>query len=221
MMAARHEPPRHVAIEGPIGVGKTTLSHRLAERLSASVMLEAPADNPFLARFYADPAAWALPTQLSYLLQRVRQARDMAQRDLFAPRLVTDFMVEKDRLFAELTLATDELDLYLQVYNELLSDLPRPDLVIYLHAPVDTLLERIARRGIDYEQSIEGTYLERLGAAYGRFFADYVAAPLLVIDTTTVNLAESDDALDAVYEAAMRLESGREFLGDRNLLVAG
>lgn len=210
--------PRYIAVEGPIGVGKTTLTHRLAGALQATVLLEAPAENPFLARFYADPLAWALPTQLTYLLQRVRQSRDLAQRDLFAPRLVSDFMVEKDRLFAELTLQSDELDLYTQVYDELLADLPRPDLVIYLHAPVGTLLERIARRGIDYEQSIEAQYLERLGVAYGRFFADYRDAPLLIVDAASMDLAASDGAFDALVEAACRLRQGREFLGPRDLL---
>ena len=210
-------PLRHVAIEGAIGVGKTTLTHRLAAALGGAVMLEEPAENPFLARFYSDPSAWALPTQLSFLLQRVRQARDMMQRDLFAPLLVADFMVEKDRLFAELTLQSEELDLYLQVYAELLANLPRPDVVIYLHAPIETLLERIARRGIDYEQSIEGAYLERLGSAYGRFFANYQDAPLLVVDTQHVNLAESDDALDRIADAAKARGFARRFLGADDL----
>jgi deoxyguanosine kinase len=208
---------KHIAIEGPIGVGKTTLCHRLAEVLGGVVMLEAPSDNPFLARFYADPVAWALPTQLSFLLQRVRQARDMTQRDLFAPLLISDFMVEKDRMFAELTLQPDELDLYLQVYQELLSDLPRPDLVIYLYARIDTLLNRIARRGIDYEQSIESDYLERLGTVYGRFFADYRDAPLLVVDTNAMNLAASDEALDVLVEATRNVDFTVKFLGPDDL----
>ncbi len=187
---------RHIALEGPIGVGKTTLARRLSVALSASLLLEAPGDNPFLARFYNDPEAWALPTQLTFLLQRMRQARELGQRDLFSPRLISDFLVDKDCLFAQLTLASDQLALYQQLYDELLEGVPAPDLVIYLHAPIPVLLERINRRAIDYEQTIEANYLERLCILYAEFFAVYEAAPVIVVDTVNLNFSTSDRALN-------------------------
>lgn len=204
--------PRHIAIEGVIGVGKTTLARALAARLDGQTLLEAPGENPFLERFYADQSAWALPTQLSFLLQRTRQARELVQPGLFSSTTVTDFMVEKDCLFAELTLSGDELTLYTQVYAEIMSGLPVPDLVIFLHADLQHLRSRIARRAIGYEQTIEDDYLLRLGQLYARFFAHYAAAPLIVVDTEALNFAEDERALDELLTCARGLTAGRRYL---------
>jgi deoxyguanosine kinase len=204
--------PRHIAIEGPIGVGKTTLTRAIATLLDARMVIEVPSENPFLERFYSDARAWALPTQLTFLLQRARQARELIQPELFARTVVSDFIVEKDRIFAELTLAADELELYLQVYSEIMGGIPVPDLVIYLHAPIEILQARILARAIDYEQTISAEYLAELGRAYGQFFSQYHSAPLLIVDTTALNFAEDDTALHKLLSAAMQVDSGRSFL---------
>ena len=209
---ARGSVPRHIAIEGPIGVGKTTLTRAIANALDGRTVLEAPVDNPFLERFYTDARAWALPTQLTFLLQRARQARELVQPQLFAATVVSDFMVEKDRIFAELTLESDELDLYCQVYDEIMGGMPVPDLVIYLHAPVEVLHARIAARAIAYEQTISGEYLQDLGRAYGRFFAEYRSAPLLIVDTSALNFADAPNALKRLLDAATQVADGRSFL---------
>lgn len=158
----RSDPPNHIVVEGPIGVGKTTLAKRLADSLQAELILERPEQNPFLERYYRDPVNAALPAQLYFLLERARTAQALRQGDMFAPRRVVDFLLDKDRLFAQLTLNDDELRLYEQIYASLTLDAPAPDLVIYLQAPVDVLLERIAKRGIAYEQAIGRAYLSRL-----------------------------------------------------------
>ncbi|MEO1576854.1 MAG: deoxynucleoside kinase [Pseudomonadota bacterium] len=201
----------YTAIEGPIGVGKTSLARRLAERTDAELVLEQPMDNPFLARFYEDPRGAALPTQLHFLFQRARQCQDMRQSDLFAPRRVSDFMLEKDRLFAQLNLDNDELALYDMVYDKLAIDAPPPDLVIYLQADVGTLKERIRERGIAFEQSISEDYLRRLSDAYTRFFHHFSSAPLLIVNTQRSNFAASDDALCGLIAQIERLKSGRRF----------
>jgi len=151
--------PDYIVIEGPIGVGKTTLARRLADSFGTELLLEGPDENPFLPRFYEDPAGTALPTQLFFLFQRARQVQSLRQGDMFRPVRIADFLIEKDRLFAELNLGEDELDLYHQVYEQLTLDAPAPDLVIYLQAPVDALMARIRRRGVDYEQGIDEGYL--------------------------------------------------------------
>ena len=161
---------RYIAIEGPIGVGKTGLARRLAEALDSELVLEEAGANPFLERFYHDPRAAALPTQLFFLFQRVAQLERLRQADMFSDLRVSDFLIDKDRLFAQTTLDRHELSLYERVYETLDFDPPIPDLVVYLQAPVDTLLFRIARRGIAYEKEIGRRYLERLAEAYSRFF---------------------------------------------------
>jgi deoxyguanosine kinase len=174
---------RFIAIEGPIGVGKTTLTRALAHTLNASTLLEKPADNPFLARFYTDRARYALPTQMTFLFERVDQFRIAAQGRLFDERMVSDFMFDKDTLFAKLTLSDEEYALYRQVYTHLVPSVTAPDCVIYLHASVSTLMQRIARRGIAMERSgIDEAYLQRLCDAYEAFFAQYEAAPVIRID---------------------------------------
>src|SRR6516162_4167412 len=167
---------KFIVVEGPIGVGKTSLARRLCGSLSAQGIFEQAAQNPFLERFYRNPRAGALPTQLYFLLQRAQQLASLKQADLFARVRVADYLLEKDRLFARVTLDDAEYGLYEQVYAKLDIQTPKPDLVVYLQAPVDVLLERVARRGIEYEQHIERAYLERLNEAYARFFHEYEAA---------------------------------------------
>lgn len=191
---------RIIAIEGPIGVGKTTLARRLAQTYATDLMLETANENPFLPKFYADPARFALPTQLYFLFQRVEQLQKFRQDDLFRPVYITDYMLEKDRIFAELTLKRAEFEMYCSVYERVVEDVPDPDLVIYLQAPVSSLFGRIVRRGLDYEQSIEASYLERLCSSYVEFFQRYERAPVLMIDTETVNFADCDED----YELLLR-----------------
>ena len=191
--AATH---RFIVVEGPIGVGKTSLAQRLAVTLSAELVLEQAAQNPFLERFYRNPRVGALPAQLSFLFQRAQQLTALAQQDLFAPVRVADYLIDKDRLFARTTLDEEEYALYEQVHAKLDIQAPKPDLVIYLQAPVDVLLERIARRGIDFEQCIERAYLERLNEAYARFFHEYDAAPLLIVNAATIDPISSQADFD-------------------------
>jgi deoxyadenosine/deoxycytidine kinase len=200
---------RFVAIEGPIGVGKTSLARRLCESLSAEPVFEQATANPFLERFYRNPSAGALPAQLYFLFQRAQQLGSLKQQDLFAPVRVADYLLEKDRLFASVTLDEAELALYEQVYAKLDIASPKPDLVLYLQAPVDVLMERIARRGIEYERQIDRNYLERLNEAYARFFHDYEAAPLLIVNAASIdpisNQADYDELLGAIH----RMKRGR------------
>ena len=181
--------PRYVVIDGPIGAGKTTLARRLAADSGARLLLEKPEDNPFLPRFYRDPTTGALPAQLVFLLQRAGQCEAFAQGDLFDEQWVADFLFDKDRLFAELTLSQGDLALYDSIFKRLAWTVPAPSAVIYLTAPVDVLMERIAERGRSYEAPITGGYLQDLSAVYARYFAQYRAAPVIEIDVSQVDLA--------------------------------
>ncbi len=202
---------RYIAIEGPIGVGKTSLARRLAESLDSELLLEGADANPFLERFYRDPRGAALPTQLFFLFQRVQQVEQLRQADIFSDTRVSDFMIEKDRLFAEINLDRDELRLYDKVFESLKVAPPAPDLVIYLQAPVDTLLFRIARRGIGFEQRINRRYLERLTDAYARFFHDYADAPLLIVNASTIDPIHNDMHYQMLLDEIVRVRSGRHF----------
>jgi deoxyguanosine kinase len=202
----------YIVVEGPIGVGKTTLARRLAHSLNGETLLEVPQDNPFLSRFYENPRAHALSTQLFFLLQRAEQMREFAQGDMFAAVRVADFMLEKDRLFAELTLEHDEFQLYCDVYKQLVPDPPKPDLVIYLQAPVEVLLERVAQRGIEYEDNIQPRYLQRLAAAYTQFFYHFKSAPLVIVNAAEINLAHGDEDYDLLFEQLQTIRKGRHYL---------
>jgi deoxyguanosine kinase len=202
---------RFVVVEGPIGVGKTSLARRLARSFGSELVLEQAEENPFLARFYANPRAAAFPTQLFFLFQRTRQLEDIRQHDLFERVRVADYLLDKDRLFAQLTLDEQEFGLYEQVYARLAIDAPVPDLVIYLQAPVDVLLERIARRGIRYEQQIERAYLERLQDAYKRFFHAYDAAPLLIVNAAQADFVSSDGDYEQLFAQIVRIRRGRHY----------
>ncbi len=199
-------PHRFVVVEGPIGAGKTSLARRLAESLSAELVLEQAEENPFLERFYRNPRAGAFPTQLHFLFQRARQLQQLRQQDLFEPVRVADYLLEKDRLFARVTLDDEEYALYEQVYGRLALDAPVPDLVVYLQAPVEVLLERIAKRGIKYEQYIDRAYLERLLEAYTRFFHHYDSSPLLIVNATDIDPVSSDADFEQLF-AEIRMET--------------
>ncbi len=210
---------RYVVVEGPIGVGKTSLANRLAAEFESELMLEKAEENPFLADFYRNPQQHALSAQLFFLLQRAQQVQDFRQTDLFQHRTVADFMVDKDRLFAELTLDADELALYNQIYEHLTFDAPRPDLVIYLQAPVDALRERIANRGITYEQQIRDDYLQRLSDAYTRFFHDYDDGALLTVNTRAMDPINNEEDYRAILEKIDTIHSGRHYFNQSSFAL--
>ena len=204
--------PGYVVVEGPIGVGKTSLAMRLADVFSATPLLEHPGENPFLERFYQSRKHFALPTQLFFLFQRARQIEQLKQGDMFSNGYVADFLLDKDKLFARANLDDDELRLYDQVYAQMSLDLPVPDLVIYLQAPVDVLHERVRRRGVDYERLIERDYLQTLVDAYTRFFHHYTAAPLLVVNAERINIVDNDEDFQMLLSHIRKVRSGRHFL---------
>ncbi len=203
--------PDYIVVEGPIGVGKTSLARRLAETFGTELLLEGAHENPFLERFYKDPQRAALPTQLFFLFQRAQQVQDMRQGDMFTPVRVADFLMEKDRLFAQTTLDDDELTLYEQAYTHLAIEAPRPDLVIYLQAPVDVLLERIRKRDREYERHIDSDYLQRLVDAYTRFFHQYEDAPLLIVNAAGFNPVDNQMDYDALLEQIGETRAGRHY----------
>ena len=203
--------PRYIAVEGPLGAGKTSLARRLADSLSADLVLEEVYENPFLERFYRDGQSAALPAQMFFLFMRARQMESMRQSDLFSSVRVSDYLFAKDRLFAELNLSTDELQLYNQVEATLAIDAPVPDLVIYLQASVDSLLERIARRGVLYERAIDRRYLERLTDAYARFFHAYDDGPLLIVNASQIDPINNDADYAQLFQQIERTTGGRHF----------
>jgi deoxyadenosine/deoxycytidine kinase len=211
--AGKHEssPHRFIVVEGPIGVGKTSLARRLAKTFAADLVLEQAEENPFLERFYRNPKSGAFPTQLFFLFQRARQLEELLQQDLFAATRIGDYLLDKDRLFARLTLDSEEYALYEQVYAKLAVRTPAPDLVIYLQAPVDVLMERIARRGIRYELQIDRAYLERLMEAYARYFHEYSGAPLLIVNAAQVDFVSNDLDYAQLVEQVLRTKRGRHY----------
>ena len=202
---------RFIAIEGPIGVGKTSLARRLAATYGTDLLLEDAAGNPFLPKFYEDPARHALATQLHFLFNRSRALQGRRQGDLFSPRVISDFLFAKDRLFARVVLEPDEYALYEDIYRRFVEQLPQPALVIYLQAPVPTLLRRIARRGIGYERGIEAAYLERLCEEYVHFFHFYDDAPLLIVNAEAMNLVDDEHHYTLLLEEIERGVTGRRY----------
>jgi deoxyadenosine/deoxycytidine kinase len=212
-------PHRFVVVEGPIGVGKTSLARRLAKSFGSELVLEQGDENPFLERFYRNPRAAAFQTQLYFLFQRARQMQELRQADLFERVRVSDYLLDKDRLFARLTLDDEEFALYEQVYARLAIDAPVPDLIVYLQAPVDVLLERIARRGIQYEQAIERRYLERLVESYSRFFLEFDAAPVLIVNAAEIDLVGSDGDYAGLLAEVTRARKGRHYFNPLKSLL--
>ena len=204
--------PKYIAVEGPIGVGKTTLANKLAETFNYDILLEQPSENPFLESFYKNPGQSALAAQLFFLFQRMQQIQDLKQRSLFEPVRVADFVIEKDRLFAEVNLSKEEMQLYNKVYDHLTIDAPTPDLVIYLQAPVDVLLDRINRRGNPNEKYLTADYLERLNEAYSKFFLYYESAPLLIVNAAGINLHDSESDYEMLVDNIMSNPKGKNFL---------
>lgn len=203
---------RHIVVEGPIGVGKTSLARRLGNYLDIPLLLEQPETNPFLGRFYEDPQRYALQTQLFFLFQRIDHLQNLSQSALFARATVCDYLLEKDALFASLTLAEDEYRLYRQVYDRVaLPASAAPDLVIYLQASPQTLISRVRKRGIDMERKISDDYLTRLSEGYTRFFHDYDAAPVMVVNSEHINFVDHDDDFQLLIQRIESMRGHREY----------
>ena len=202
---------RYIVVEGPIGAGKTSLARRLSAQLGKALLLEDPNANPFLARFYEDQRRHALATQLFFLFQRVQQVAGLKQVDLFDGGTVADFILDKDPLFARLTLSDDELQLYQKIYGHLMPQAPTPDLVIYLEASAEKLVERVQRRGMTYERHISEQYLMRLAEAYRTYFYQFSAAPLLIVNSDHLNFVDVADDFDLLLRRISEMRGPREF----------
>ena len=211
--------PRFIAVEGPIGVGKTSLTKRLAETFNYELLLENAEENPFLDRFYKNPRQHALATQLFFLFQRAQQIAESRQSDLFEPVRVSDFLIDKDRLFAELNLEKDEYDLYHKVYQHLVIDAPKPDLVIYLQAPTEVLLQRIQKRGVPSEQMIESEYLNQLNRAYTEFFHYYSDSKLLIVNSAEIDLVANDEDYEQLVTYILSLPNGTHYFNPKPTLL--
>jgi len=202
---------RYIVVEGPIGAGKTSLARQLAAHVAGDALLERPQDNPFLERFYEDMARFALPTQLTFLFQRIDQLRGVGQFDMFRRATVGDFLLDKDPLFARLNLSDAEYLLYEKVYSHLKPEAPTPDLVIYLQAPVETLVERVHRRGVEYERTMSAHYLAKIADAYSRYFYQYDEAPLLIVNSERLNFVANADHLGLLLSHVASMRGRREF----------
>jgi len=204
----------HIAVEGAIGVGKTTLARALADRLNSSLILEQADDNPFLETFYENPERHALAVQLSFLFSRLKQWQELHQQELFHQGMVSDYIFGKDRLFATITLSDAELALYDQVARAVAIDLPRPDLVIYLQSKPDVIMNRIKLRGRRFEKGLNADYLKRVIGAYDQYFFRYQETPLLIVQTDKLNFAEQPEDIEALIDRIGRMRSGTEFWAD-------
>jgi len=204
----------HIAIEGAIGVGKTTLTQKLADKLGSSTFFEHIDDNPFIELFYQDPTRHALAVQLSFLFSRLKHWQSLNQQDLFSQGIVSDYLFAKDHIFATVTLSDEELTLYEQVSRLMQVDLHRPDLVIYLQSKPDVIMERIRRRNRDMERALNMDYLQRIITAYDQYFFHYQDAPLLIVQTDRMNFAAHDEAVDSLVERISAMASQTEFWAD-------
>ena len=202
---------RYVVVEGPIGAGKTSLARVIAQHAGGEELFERPEDNPFLERFYGDMPRFALATQLTFLFQRADQLAGVGQFDMFRKLTVADFLLDKDPLFARLNLTDAEYGLYEKVYSHLKPQTPTPDLVIYLQAPVETLVERVHRRGVNFERRISAQYLSRLADAYGRYFYAYEAAPLLIVNSERLNFVDDEEHVQLLLARIASMRGRREF----------
>lgn len=211
--------PQYIVVEGPIGVGKTTLARRLAESFGSDLLLEGAEENPFLERFYQDPRSAALQTQLFFLFQRAQQLKALRQGDMFQPVRVADYIMEKDRLFAELTLDKEEFKLYEQVYTHVTLDAPQPDLVVYLQAPVEVLRRRIIERGRGYEKNMDADYLQRLSESYMQFFHNYSQASLLIVNAAEIDFANNQQDYELLLEQVRKIRSGRHYFNPAQLVL--
>jgi len=213
----RGEMPRYIVVEGPIGAGKTTLAHRIAASLNYEVLLEKAEENPFLGRFYRKPREAALSAQLFFLLQRLQQIRELSQGDIFTPARVSDFMMERELLFAGVSVGREEMDLYRELHQRLVTDIPRPERVVYLQAPPAVLLKRVRARGRAMEQRIERDYLDKLNQAYSRFFMEYDQCPLLIVNAAQVDLVNNPEEYRRFLDLLLCADGGRHFINTRSL----
>lgn len=209
--------PEFIVVEGPIGVGKTSLAKQLAETFNIELLLESACENPFLPAFYENPGTAALPTQLHFLFQRVKQIETLHQTDMFKPSHIADFLIDKDKLFAKVTLNDDEYDLYQQVYNRLILAAPVPDLVIYLQASPEILLSRILNRGIDFEKNIDELYLKKISDAYIEFFYHYDSSPLLIVNTENFDPVNNNTNYNILLEYINKLPHGRHYFNPHDI----
>jgi len=206
----------HIAVEGAIGVGKSTVAQRLADRLGSGTLLESVDDNPFVELFYQNPSRHALAVQLSFLFSRLKQWQSIHQLNLFSQGMVSDYLFAKDRLFASINLTDEEFTLYDQVARLVSVDIPKPDLVIYLQSDHNIIMERIRSRNRSMERGLTPDYLQRVMAGYDNFFFHYQETPLLVVQTDKLNFAESDEAIDALIDRIQNMRSGTEFWADHS-----
>jgi len=211
--------PGFIAIEGAIGAGKTTLAKRLADTFYCDTLLEKADENPFLERFYQDRTSHALPTQLFFLFQRAQQLKELQQGDIFRSTQVSDFLIDKDPLFAEVTLEKDELAIYQQVYEQLRIKTPTPNLVIYLQSPINTLMKRIKHRGIQAEQMIDSQYLENLNDAYTRFFHFYDQSPLLIVNANEIDWVNNQESYQKLVDYILSIKKGRHYFNPTSTLL--
>jgi len=205
---------KHIAIEGPIGVGKTTLAQAMADRLGAATFFERIDDNPFIELYYDDPERHALSVQLSFLFSRLKQWQELHQQELFHQGMISDYIFAKDRLFATVTLSDAEFSLYDKVTRAVAVDLPRPDLVVYLQSDPDVIMKRIKKRGRRFENGLSHAYLRRVIAAYDHFFFHYNETPLLIVQTDKLNFADKPEDIDALLQRIGAMRSGTEFWAD-------
>lgn len=210
--------PLYVAVEGPIGVGKTTLVRRLRDRLQSRLVLEVVEENPFLPLFYQDRERYAFQTQLFFLMSRFRQQQELLQTDLFEPGILSDYHLLKDRIFARLTLKDEELALYERVYQSLENSILKPDVLVYLNARLDVLLERIKKRARSFEENFDEEYLMALSEAYTHYFSHYDdSVPLLALDTSEINYVDNDDMFEAIYQQIIELAEQNQTVPDSDI----